>query len=83
MQTAQSAINRLCDPDSNVSAHYCIDENGLIFSLVDEGKRAWHAGESYWRGETDINSRSIGIEIVNPGHDFGYCSFPRGSNELC
>jgi len=78
MQTAQSAINRLCDPASNVSAHYCIDENGLIFSLVDEDKRAWHAGQSYWRGETDINSRSIGIEIVNPGHHFGYCSFPEG-----
>jgi len=77
MQTAQSAINRLCDPKSNVSAHYCIDENGFIFSLVDEDKRAWHAGKSFWRGETDINSRSIGIEIVNPGHYFGYRPFPQ------
>ena len=76
MQTISSALERLCDPQSNVSTHYCIDEDGNIFSLVHEQNRAWHAGKSFWRGNTDINSRSIGIEIANPGHQFGYRPFP-------
>ncbi len=76
MKTAEEALDRLCDPNSQVSAHYTIDETGQIFSLVEDEKRAWHAGVGFWRGETDINSISIGIEIVNPGHEFGYVAFP-------
>lgn len=76
MATAQEALERLCDKHSTVSAHYMIDEEGRIYKLVDEEKRAWHAGISYWKGERDINSRSIGIEIVNPGHAGGYPPFP-------
>lgn len=76
MQSAAAAIERLCDPASEVSAHYVIAESGEIHSLVPEDRRAWHAGKSYWAGETDINSASIGIEIVNPGHEFGYRDFP-------
>jgi len=76
MRSAQEALDRLCDPAAKVSAHYVIDEDGEIYSLVDEGKRAWHAGVSSWKGKTDINSRSVGIEIVNPGHEFGYRPFP-------
>lgn len=70
------AIKRLCDPVAKVSAHYVIEEDGRVFSLVDEEKRAWHAGKSFWRGITDINSASIGIELVNPGHQHGYRVFP-------
>ena len=69
------ALDWLCNPESKVSAHYLIDEKGSIFNLVPVLMRAWHAGKSYWRGATDINSRSIGIELVNPGHDFGYRDF--------
>ncbi len=76
MRTGAEAIARLCDPEAKVSAHYVVEENGQILSLVDEKQRAWHAGKSYWRGITDVNSASIGIEIVNPGHEFGYRSFP-------
>lgn len=76
MQDAASAIARLCDPEAKVSAHYLIAEDGQIVRMVDEGKRAWHAGKSYWRGTTDINSASVGIEIVNPGHEWGYRPFP-------
>ena len=76
MKTAREAIDRLRDPEAKVSSHYVIDENGEIYSLVDEDKRAWHAGVSSWKGKTDINSRSVGIEIVNPGHEFGYRPFP-------
>ncbi len=76
MRSAREALDRLCDPAAKVSAHYVIDEDGEIYSLVDEGKRAWHAGVSSWKGKTDINSRSVGIEIVNPGHEFGYRPFP-------
>lgn len=72
----ETALGWLCDPDREVSAHYLIDEDGTVYCLVDEEKRAWHAGVSYWRGETDINSRSIGIEIQNPGHGNGYRPFP-------
>ena len=76
MQDAASAIARLTDAEAKVSAHYLIAEDGQIVRLVAEDKRAWHAGKSYWRGTTDINSASIGIEIVNPGHEFGYRPFP-------
>jgi N-acetylmuramoyl-L-alanine amidase len=76
MQDAASAIARLCDPAARVSAHYIIDEDGSVTQLVAEEKRAWHAGVGFWRGITDINSASIGIELVNPGHEFGYRAFP-------
>jgi N-acetylmuramoyl-L-alanine amidase len=76
MPTAEDALARMTSPEAKVSAHYCVDEDGSIVRLVHEGKRAWHAGKSYWRGVTDINSASIGIEIVNPGHEFGYRPFP-------
>ena len=76
METAAAAIARLQDPDAKVSAHYLVGEDGRIVRMVDEEKRAWHAGRSFWRGITDVNSASIGIEIVNPGHEFGYRPFP-------
>lgn len=76
MPTAEGALARLCDPEAKVSAHYTIDEDGTVYRHVAEEKRAWHAGASYWAGERDINARSIGIEIVNPGHEFGYRAFP-------
>jgi N-acetylmuramoyl-L-alanine amidase len=76
MPDAESAIDRLTSPDARVSAHYVVTETGEVLQLVDEEKRAWHAGRSYWRGTTDVNSASIGIEIVNPGHEFGYRPFP-------
>ena len=76
MPTAQEALERMCDPEAKVSAHYMIDEDGTVTSLVPEEKRAWHAGKSYWRGITDVNSASIGIELVNPGHEWGYRAFP-------
>lgn len=76
MPTAEAALQRLCDPEAKVSAHYLIDEDGGIYRLVSEDKRAWHAGVSFWRGIRDVNARSIGIELVNPGHEFGYREFP-------
>jgi len=76
METGEAALSRMCDPAAKVSAHYCIDEDGNCTRLVDEAHRAWHAGVSAWAGESDINSRSIGIELVNPGHEFGYRPFP-------
>ena len=76
MATGAAALARLCDPASDVSAHYVVEEDGRIFQLVPEAFRAWHAGKSYWAGETDMNSASIGIEIVNGGHDFGSPPFP-------
>lgn len=87
MQTAEEALKKLCDPESQVSAHYTVDEDGSIYKHVDEEMRAWHAGHSYWAGENDVNSRSIGIEIVNPGHEWGYRPFTghqmKSLNELC
>lgn len=87
MKTGAEAIDRLCDPEAEVSAHYLVEEDGRIFKLVDEDKRAWHAGVSFWRGATNINARSIGIEIVNPGHEWGYRPFPaqqiKSVLELC
>jgi N-acetylmuramoyl-L-alanine amidase len=76
MTDAPAAIARMCDPAARVSAHYIIEENGHAAQLVAEEKRAWHAGQSFWRGITDLNSASIGIELVNPGHEFGYRAFP-------
>lgn len=75
MQTAQAAIDRLRDPEAKVSAHYLVAEDGQILRMVAEDQRAWHAGKSRWRGIEDVNSASIGIEIVNPGHEFGYRPF--------
>jgi N-acetylmuramoyl-L-alanine amidase len=77
MQTGEAALTRMCDPAAKVSAHYMVEEDGRIFRLVPEDRRAWHAGVSSWRGHRDINARSIGIEIVNPGHEFGYRDFPK------
>ena len=76
MQDAPSAIARLTDAAAKVSSHWLVAEDGQIVRLVDEAKRAWHAGKSYWRGVEDVNSASIGIELVNPGHEFGYRPFP-------
>ncbi|SBV99797.1 N-acetylmuramoyl-L-alanine amidase AmiD [uncultured Alphaproteobacteria bacterium] len=76
METAEAARARLLDPAAKVSAHYLIDEDGRIAELVPEALRAWHAGVSFWRGATGVNDRSIGIELVNPGHDWGYRDFP-------
>jgi N-acetylmuramoyl-L-alanine amidase len=76
MRSGQAAIDRLCDPAAKVSAHYVVEEDGRIFRLVPEERRAWHAGKSFWKGETDCNAASIGVEIVNPGHEFGYRAFP-------
>ena len=76
MPTAEEALDRLCDADAAVSAHYLIEEDGTLWRLVRENRRAWHAGVAYWRGHTDINARSIGIELVNPGHEHGYRRFP-------
>lgn len=70
METGTAALERMCDAEAKVSAHYMVEEDGCIFQLVDEDKRAWHAGVSEWQGETNINSNSIGIEIVNGGHDW-------------
>lgn len=76
MPDAASAINWLASPESKVSAHYVVTEDGDIVRMVAEDKRAWHAGRAHWRGVSDINSASIGIEIVNPGHEWGYRPFP-------
>jgi N-acetylmuramoyl-L-alanine amidase len=76
MPDVEGALNRLRSPEAKVSAHYLVKEDGEVIQLVDEEKRAWHSGRSYWRGITDVNSASVGIEIVNPGHEFGYRPFP-------
>ena len=76
MPTGEEALARLTDIEHEVSAHYLIEEDGRIFQLVPEAQRAWHAGVSYWRGYKGLNARSIGIELVNPGHNFGYRPFP-------
>lgn len=87
MPTAAFALDRLCDPAAEVSAHYTVDEDGTIYAHVPEDRRAWHAGVSRWRGRGDVNSRSIGVEIVNPGHEFGYRPYPaiqmRAVADLC
>ncbi|MFB3080073.1 MAG: N-acetylmuramoyl-L-alanine amidase, partial [Lysobacterales bacterium] len=87
MESTQEALERLRDPASHVSAHYFVLEEGGVFQLVDEAMRAWHAGVSHWRGEHSINDISIGIELANPGHEFGYTPFPKPQmaslEELC
>lgn len=83
MSTAEEALERLCDYSDQaiargrVSAHYMIDEDGKTYALVDERDRAWHAGKAFWRGRTNLNDISIGIELVNPGHEIQYRAFPR------
>lgn len=81
METCGAALDRLCDPKSEVSAHYVIEQDGTVHRLVDEDKRAWHAGVAWWRGAMDVNDRSVGIELVNPGHEFGYQPFPDAQME--
>ena len=76
MQSAEAALDRLCDPAAKVSSHYDITEDGAVHALVPEEKRAWHAGLSFWAGIRNVNASSIGIELVNPGHEFGYRAFP-------
>jgi N-acetylmuramoyl-L-alanine amidase len=76
MPTAEGALDRLCDPAARVSAHYLIDEDGTVWALVPEERRAWHAGRSWWRGRAGLNDVSVGIELVNPGHEWGYRPFP-------
>ena len=76
MLTTEAAVAQLQNPEAKVSAHYVIGESGEIFSLVKEEDRAWHAGESFWRGHANLNARSIGIEIANRGHSHGYTKFP-------
>lgn len=81
MESGDAAIDWLCREESGVSCHYVVSENGDIHQLVAESERAWHAGQSSWQGESDTNSRSIGIEIVNPGHEHGYPDFPKAQIE--
>jgi N-acetylmuramoyl-L-alanine amidase len=76
MRGAEEAIRRLHDPAAAVSAHYVVEEDGTVWRLVPEARRAWHAGISHWRGQEALNGRSIGIEVVNPGHEWGYRPFP-------
>ena len=75
MKPVETALQRLCDPEAKVSAHYLITEEGDVVRLVPEDKRAWHAGQSYWRGHKDVNSASLGIELAHPGHGLGYRGF--------
>ncbi|MBE1236778.1 N-acetylmuramoyl-L-alanine amidase [Phaeovibrio sulfidiphilus] len=76
MTSGRAAFLRMMDPQAQVSAHWMVAENGALTALVPEHRRAWHAGVSFWRGHTGLNARSIGIEIVNPGHEYGYRPFP-------
>jgi N-acetylmuramoyl-L-alanine amidase len=76
MKTGAEALERLRDPQAKVSSHYVVEEDGRVFRLVPEARRAWHAGASHWRGRRDVNGDSIGVEIVNPGHEWGYRPFP-------
>lgn len=81
METSEGALKRLTDEEAKVSSHYTIDEDGTVYNHVEEEKRAWHAGLSCWQNIRDINSASIGIEIVNPGHEHGYRAFPKAQIE--
>ena len=87
METGEAAFEKLLDPAAKVSAHYLVDETGKVTQMVDEGRRAWHAGVSFWNGISDVNSASVGIEIVNGGHDFDLPKFPKaqitGLLKLC
>lgn len=82
METAAGALHQLCNPLAQVSSHYLVLEDGRVLQLVPENRRAWHAGAGCWQGERDMNSASIGIEIVNPGHDHGYPDFPAEQIEV-
>jgi N-acetylmuramoyl-L-alanine amidase len=82
METGKEALDRLSDANAKVSSHYLVDEDATIYALVPEAMRAWHAGVGAWKGESDLNARSIGIEIVNPGHEFGYRKFPKKQIEM-
>jgi len=75
MRSGAAALDRMCDQQAKVSAHYCIDTDGTVYRLVAEERRAWHAGVSFWGGRRRVNDRSIGIELVNPGHEYGYVPF--------
>ena len=81
MATGEAALARMRDPQSKVSAHYMVEDDGRVFALVPEERRAWHAGVSFWKGTRDCNGASIGVEIVNPGHDLGYRPFPEAQIE--
>jgi len=81
MASGEEALSRLCDAKSEVAAHYLIEEDGEVYSLVDENLRAWHAGVSKWEDDEDINDRSIGVELVNPGHESVYRPFPDAQME--
>ncbi|MEM8934809.1 MAG: N-acetylmuramoyl-L-alanine amidase [Pseudomonadota bacterium] len=81
MESGAAALARLRDPEAKVSAHYLVEENGDVYQLVADDNRAWHAGVASWKGESDINARSVGVEIVNPGHEFGYRDFPEAQIE--
>jgi N-acetylmuramoyl-L-alanine amidase len=83
MPSAAAALARLCDSAAAVSAHYLIDENGGVTRLVPEERRAWHAGASSWSGRTRLNDCSIGIELVNPGHEWGYRPFTEAQYAAC
>jgi N-acetylmuramoyl-L-alanine amidase len=83
MPSAAGALDRLCDPDAKVSAHYLIDEDGSVVQLVPEARRAWHAGVSEWQGRARLNDCSIGIELVNPGHEWGYRPFTEAQYHAC
>lgn len=87
MPDVEAARARLCDASAAVSAHYLVEEDGKIWQLVEESERAWHAGVSHWRGMDSVNAHSIGIEIQNPGHEWGYRDFPPAQlaavQELC
>lgn len=87
MNNCNEALSRMCDPIFEVSAHYCIDRNGDIYQLIEEKKKAWHAGKSYWREQEGLNENSIGIELVNKGHEWGYEEFTNrqieSAIELC
>src|SRR4051794_26248829 len=76
MPTAAAALDRLLDPAAKVSAHYLVDEDGSVVAMVPERQRAWHAGVSWWQGRGALNDVSLGIELVNPGHEWGYRPFP-------
>jgi N-acetylmuramoyl-L-alanine amidase len=76
METGEAALERMCDPAAEVSAHYMVQEDGRVLRLVPDDKRAWHAGRSEWNGVTDVNSASLGIEIANGGHDYGLPAYP-------
>jgi len=77
MQSERESIKRLCDPKSKVSCHYLINRKGNVFSLVEDKNIAWHAGKSFWNNDKNLNTNSIGIELVNKGHEFGYENFSK------